>query len=156
MGLAPKQLRQKHTLFLCKTIQSNRSNETIYIFCLFFMKELYNADCNIYNPLRCQMGDLGSRHGLLTVGVGRNVFTDVNLPLYGNASGPSEHSAYLPSNIYKLTCIWWIGHCPTVLGRSIVIHTKGGSTYRLGCANLKLENHLVQKITIRKPQSFGR
>ncbi|KAG1649777.1 Cell surface superoxide dismutase [Cu-Zn] 6 [Nymphon striatum] len=88
----------------------------------------YNSDCNAHNPLRCQMGDLTGRHGLLTVGVGRQVFSDINLPLYGNAS---------------------------VVGRSIVIHSKNGSPNSLGCANIILERHIVHKVTIRRPSSFG-
>ncbi|XP_013776784.1 uncharacterized protein LOC106461508 [Limulus polyphemus] len=89
--------------------------------------ESYKRDCGPANPLRCEMGDMTSRHGTLEVGGKRRVFTDVNLPLVGNYS---------------------------VMGRSVVIFSKGGSNNKLGCANIKYDLHLVKHVTVRKHPGF--
>ncbi|XP_054706737.1 uncharacterized protein LOC129216544 [Uloborus diversus] len=89
--------------------------------------DFYKDECNIENPYRCEMGDLAGRHGLLEIGTGRKVLTDVNLPLVGNYS---------------------------VMGRSIVIFAKDGSPNKLACANILPDIHLIRHITVKKNPGF--
>ncbi|GIY38582.1 putative RNA-directed DNA polymerase from transposon X-element [Caerostris darwini] len=89
--------------------------------------DLYKSECNIENPYRCEMGDLSGRHGTMEIGMGRRVFTDVNLPLVGNYS---------------------------VMGRSIVIFAKDGSSNKLACANILPDIHIVRHVTVKKNPGF--
>ena len=73
------------------------------------------------------MGDLNGKHGLLTIGSERRVFTDINLPLIGNYS---------------------------VMGRSIVIFSKNESNIPLACGNIKPDIHLVGNVAIKKNPAF--
>ncbi|CAL1273465.1 unnamed protein product [Larinioides sclopetarius] len=89
--------------------------------------DLYKTECGLENPYRCEMGDVSGRHGPLTIGLGKRVFTDVNLPLVGNYS---------------------------VMGRSIVIFAKDGSTNKLSCANILPDIHLIRHVTVKKNPGF--
>jgi len=46
--------------------------------------------CSASNPLACSAGDLTSKHGALSPGVTRAVFTDPNLPLSGPNAGQDD------------------------------------------------------------------
>lgn len=89
--------------------------------------DLYHSECSLDNPYRCEMGDLSGRHGTLEIGTGRKVVTDVNLPLVGNFS---------------------------VMGRSVVIFAKDGSTNKLACANIHPDIHLIRHVTVKKNPGF--
>ncbi|XP_078588437.1 uncharacterized protein LOC144869220 isoform X1 [Branchiostoma floridae x Branchiostoma japonicum] len=89
----------------------------------------YNADlggnyatrCKPGNPLRCELGDLSGKQGKYAVGGGQRVYTDVDIPLYGEL---------------------------TVVGRSIVIHEANGGGGRLGCGTIR---PMTQTATIAFP-----
>lgn len=87
----------------------------------------YKTDCSPLNPLRCEMGDMSGKHGLLTIGNQKLVLVDENLPLTGNFS---------------------------VMQRSIVIHDKNRKNQKLACANIKPDTHLVSSVAVRRHPSF--
>ncbi|RWS31303.1 uncharacterized protein B4U80_11343, partial [Leptotrombidium deliense] len=87
----------------------------------------YTNDCNSGNQLRCEMGDLSGKHGSLTIGHKRYVYTDINLPLTGNYS---------------------------VLGRSIVIFDRNDNSVKMACANIKTDVHISSNVAVRKFPSF--
>ncbi|KAK3595909.1 hypothetical protein CHS0354_014750 [Potamilus streckersoni] len=68
----------------------------------------YN-ECNMTNPLRCEVGDQSRKLGQYSIGSGRRFYVDVNLPLTGRFA---------------------------VLGRSIVVHAENGGAPRIACADL--------------------
>ncbi|XP_063389539.1 uncharacterized protein LOC134675251 [Cydia fagiglandana] len=90
--------------------------------------ELYDEECGADNPLRCDAGDLTSRLGTISVGAGRQVVTDANLPLEGTARA---------------------------LGRSLVVFAAGGGRDRLACANIEEDHDIVKYVNILKPPRFA-
>eukprot|EP00058_Branchiostoma_floridae_P018168 XP_002603657.1 hypothetical protein BRAFLDRAFT_98599 [Branchiostoma floridae] len=81
----------------------------------------YATRCKPGNPLRCELGDLSGKQGKYAVGGGQRVYTDVDIPLYGEL---------------------------TVVGRSIVIHEANGGGGRLGCGTIR---PMTQTATIAFP-----
>ncbi|KAL3863981.1 hypothetical protein ACJMK2_005698 [Sinanodonta woodiana] len=67
------------------------------------------SECNMTNPLRCEVGDQSRKLGQYSIGSGRKFYVDVNLPLTGRFA---------------------------VLGRSIVVHAENGGAPRIACADL--------------------
>lgn len=90
--------------------------------------ETYSTSCTQNEPLACAMGDLGMRHGLLTLGPNnRRVVSDSNLPLVGNYS---------------------------VMGRSLIIADNKRPTVKLACANIFPDIHLKSNVVIKRTPSF--
>lgn len=90
--------------------------------------ETYSQTCSPEQQLTCAMGDLGSRHGFLTLGPNnRRVVSDPNLPLVGNFS---------------------------VMGRSLVIFDAKRPTIKLACTNILPDIHLKSNIVIKRTPSF--
>ncbi|XP_078667729.1 uncharacterized protein LOC144909563 [Branchiostoma floridae x Branchiostoma belcheri] len=81
----------------------------------------YATQCKPGNPLRCELGDLSGKQGKYSVGGGLRVYTDVDLPLFGEL---------------------------TVVGRSIVMHEANGGGGRLGCGTIE---PMTQTATIAFP-----
>lgn len=74
----------------------------------------YVEQCTTGNPLRCMLGDMGRKHGRLSVRAAggersRAFFTDVNLPLSGDKS---------------------------IVGKSVVLMASSSDVVRLSCANI--------------------
>lgn len=90
--------------------------------------ETYPTSCTQSEPLACAMGDLGMRHGLLTLGPNnRKVVSDSNLPLVGNYS---------------------------VMGRSLIIADNKRASVKLACANIFPDIHLKSNVVIKRTPSF--
>ena len=90
--------------------------------------ETYPNFCNRDEQLACAMGDLGMRHGLLTVGPNnRRVFSDANLPLVGNYS---------------------------IMGRSLIVFDNKRPTVKLACANIFPDIHVKSNVVIKRTPSF--
>ena len=89
--------------------------------------EIYSKDCNPSNPYRCAMGDLTGRHGTLSIGSERQLYSDENLPLIGNYS---------------------------VLGRSLIIFKTNDNNIPIGCANIRPDIHLMSSVAIKKNPAF--
>ncbi|CAH2059735.1 unnamed protein product, partial [Iphiclides podalirius] len=89
--------------------------------------ELYSAECGADNPLRCDVGDLTARLGMLTIGGERQVFMDSNFPLEGAVSA---------------------------MGRSIVIFGPEGSSERFACANIQPDKDIIKYVNVMKPPRF--
>lgn len=90
--------------------------------------ESYPVACSPKEQLACAMGDLGMRHGLLTLGPNnRRAFSDSNLPLVGNYS---------------------------VMGRSLVIFDNKRPNVKLACANIMPDIHLKSNVVIKRTPSF--
>ncbi|XP_067858199.1 uncharacterized protein cusr [Heptranchias perlo] len=68
----------------------------------------YQYSCSSAYPLHCEVGDLASKQGPISLG-NRHLKNDINLPLNGDF---------------------------TVVGRSVVIHNKGPSGTFMDCANI--------------------
>ncbi|CAH2230559.1 jg8887 [Pararge aegeria aegeria] len=89
--------------------------------------DLYNQECGADNPLRCDVGDLTSRLGTITLGAEREVFMDSNFPLEGTVSAMS---------------------------RSIVIFGPEHSSERFACANIQPDKDIIKFVNIMKPPRF--
>lgn len=90
--------------------------------------ESYSTACSVTEHQACAMGDLGMRHGSLTLGPNnRRTLSDSNLPLVGNYS---------------------------VMGRSLVIFDNKRSNVKLACANLFSDIHLKSNVVIKRTPSF--
>ncbi|XP_032523297.2 uncharacterized protein LOC116774686 isoform X1 [Danaus plexippus] len=89
--------------------------------------ELYSQECGADNPLRCDVGDLTSRLGTISVGGDRQVFVDSNLPLEGSVSA---------------------------LGRSLVILGPERSSERFACANIQPDKDIIKYVNVMKPPRF--
>ncbi|XP_041065345.1 uncharacterized protein cusr [Carcharodon carcharias] len=87
----------------------------------------YQFSCSSAYPLRCEVGDLESKQGLLSLGK-RQLMNDINLPLYGDF---------------------------TVVGRSVVIHNKGPSKTLMDCADIVADNQM-KSLVFPKVDSFSR
>ncbi|XP_078079317.1 uncharacterized protein cusr [Mustelus asterias] len=87
----------------------------------------YLSSCSSAYPLHCEVGDLESKQGLLSLGK-RDLKTDVHLPLYGDF---------------------------TVVGRSVVIHNKGPEKTLMDCADIVPQNSM-KSLTYPKVDSFSR
>ncbi|BES96735.1 Copper/zinc superoxide dismutase (SODC) [Nesidiocoris tenuis] len=90
-------------------------------------EELYRRECGPDLPLRCYVGDLSARLGPISLGAGRKVFTDANVPLEGKVSA---------------------------MGRSIVIFNKDRGSERFACANIEPDYDTVKYVNIRRPPKF--
>ncbi|XP_078358913.1 uncharacterized protein LOC144643510 isoform X2 [Oculina patagonica] len=75
----------------------------------------YSSACKPTNMLRCQSGDLAGKHTPFKVGGGRQLYNDVNLPLFGRNSA---------------------------VGHGIAMNDKDGGNDRLGCANIVADSSL--------------
>lgn len=88
----------------------------------------YPNFCNPTEQLGCAMGDLGMRHGPLTLGPNNRIsISDSNLPLVGNYS---------------------------VMGRSLVIFDNKRPSVKLACANIFPDIHLKSNFVIKRTPSF--
>lgn len=88
----------------------------------------YAKSCTSSEQLACAMGDLGMRHGLLTLGPNnRRSVSDSNLPLVGNYS---------------------------VMGRSLIIFDNKRPSVKLACANIFPDIHLKSNVVIKRTPSF--
>lgn len=74
------------------------------------LKSNYKTNCSPMNLMRCELGDLSSKLAKYEIGGGKNRFTE------------SEN---------------YFASLNSILGRSIVVHTKDAGAPRLGCANLE-------------------
>ncbi|KAL4711587.1 hypothetical protein ACJJTC_003604 [Scirpophaga incertulas] len=86
--------------------------------------DLYEQECGPDNPLRCDVGDLTSRLGTISLGGKRQVFADPNLPLEGTSA----------------------------VGRSLVVFAANGE--RLACANIEPDHDIIKAFNIMKPPRF--
>lgn len=92
--------------------------------------ESYPSSCNPASGIHqaCAMGDLGMRHGALTLGPNnRRTISDSNLPLTGNYS---------------------------IMGRSLVIFDAKKPGTKLACANIFPDQHLKSNVVIKRTPSF--
>lgn len=88
----------------------------------------YPSLCNPTEQLGCAMGDLGLRHGPLTLGPNnRLTISDTNLPLVGNYS---------------------------VMGRSLIIFDNKKPSVKLACANIFPDIHLKSNVVIKRTPTF--
>lgn len=69
----------------------------------------YKTECDIKNPLRCELGDQSSKMGQYDIGSGKKFYTDVNANVEGEFA---------------------------VAKRSIVIHSTEGGQPRIACADI--------------------
>ena len=84
--------------------------------------------CGPLEPQACAVGDLGLRHGPLTLEASsRRALSDSNLPLSGNYS---------------------------ILGRSLVIFDRARPGVKLACANIVPDIHLKSNVVIKQTPSF--
>lgn len=91
-------------------------------------QEFYPSSCNPSSQQACAMGDLGMRHGPLTLGPNhRKTLSDSNLPLVGNYS---------------------------IMGRSLVIFDAKKPNVKLACANIYPDQHLITNVVIKRTPSF--
>lgn len=67
-------------------ITNTNSNNTV-VFLYFFFQGTYKSTCFSSNMLRCEVGDLSGKHAMLSVGSGKEFYTDPDLPLFGEMSG---------------------------------------------------------------------
>ncbi|XP_038678163.1 uncharacterized protein cusr [Scyliorhinus canicula] len=86
----------------------------------------YKFSCSSSYPLHCEVGDLESKQGFLSLK--RHLKNDVYLPLYGDF---------------------------TVVGRSVVIHKKGPQKTLMDCADIVAE-YPVKSLTFLKVDPFNR
>lgn len=90
--------------------------------------ETYPNSCSPSEHHGCAMGDLGMRHGPLTLGPNnRRVISDFNLPLVGNYS---------------------------IMGRSLVIFDNKRPALKLACANIYPDIHLKSNVVIKRMPTF--
>lgn len=88
----------------------------------------YQTVCTPLEHQACAMGDLGQRHGLLSLGPNnRRVLSDSNLPMTGNFS---------------------------IMARSLIIFDPKRPKIKLGCANIFPFNHLQSNVVIKRTPSF--
>ena len=87
----------------------------------------YERDCNQWNPLRCEMGDLTGRLGGLRIGGKKQLFADPNLPLVGNHS---------------------------VMFRSLIIFDDKHRDRKLACGNILPERQLQASLSVRTHAGF--
>lgn len=90
--------------------------------------DTYPSFCNPSEQLGCAMGDLGMRHGSLTLGPNnRRTLSDSNLPLTGNFS---------------------------IMGRSLIIFDNKHPNVKLACANIFPDVHLKSNVVLKRTPSF--
>ncbi|XP_062927321.1 uncharacterized protein cusr [Mobula hypostoma] len=90
-------------------------------------KANYKLSCSLATPLHCEVGDLNSKQGPISLGK-RYLKTDVHLPLIGDF---------------------------TVVGRSVVIHNKDHSKSLKDCANI-VADYNVKSLKFPNMDSFSR
>ena len=59
-----------------------------------FMQGTYKSTCISSNMLRCEVGDLSGKHAMLTIGSGKEFYTDPDLPLFGEMSGKKQYKNF--------------------------------------------------------------
>ncbi|XP_078358914.1 uncharacterized protein LOC144643511 isoform X1 [Oculina patagonica] len=88
----------------------------------------YKSTCFSSNMLRCEVGDLSGKHAMLSVGSGKEFYTDPDLPLFGEMS---------------------------VVGRGIVVHAENAGGARLACATIKPVASLYVEKTLQYVEGAG-
>ncbi|XP_048585307.1 uncharacterized protein LOC116604439 [Nematostella vectensis] len=81
----------------------------------------YKATCSGSNPLRCELGDLSAKHERYNMGSGPRFYTDIDSPLLGFEN---------------------------VVGRGLIVHVKGGTLPRLGCADIVPDKRLYTELSL--------
>lgn len=57
---------------------------------VFFQGATYSTECNMGNPLRCEVGDQAGKLGRYDIGKGKMFVTDSNLNLEGKFAGKCQ------------------------------------------------------------------
>ena len=120
---------------------------------VFLFQTHYSDECSEQSQLRCEVGDLSSKHGLYSfypLGQnGRRLTSDELLPLTGPNSGTSTVScirlfpSWLPSRLFY-----------AVMLRSVVFHAAKRGAARVACATLYPEGHKPFAVTLSTPKKI--
>ena len=120
---------------------------------VFSFQTHYSDECNEQSQLRCEVGDLSSKHGLYSfypVGQnGRRVTFDGLLPLTGSNSGTVPPSFFHSPVPFLLSLLFY----PVTL-RSVVFHAAQRGAARVACATLYPEGHKPFAVTLSTPKKI--
>ncbi|XP_069756192.1 uncharacterized protein cusr isoform X2 [Narcine bancroftii] len=92
------------------------------------IKDNYQYSCSLAYPLHCEVGDLKSKQGLISLGK-RYLKTDVNVPLTGDF---------------------------TVVGRSVVIHNNDHKKSIKDCADIAVDGYPIKSLIFPNVTPFNR